>query len=233
MATQEQPKSLKTHTGVSHGKVLYDCGDSFNRFMADHAKILTKKMSSKKILKKTERQFIKDQKYDSSILLTFVKRLPLEKFIDYLELLIEIQQSPEEDVHLKLDTVKLIGIMKGSLESMKSEPGSRLHAAVSKFIHITHSAKEQQGIDAKTSTISEAPNRPPLNQLGHAIGASFTNTGGVLYSSVHGVCVTIPPNIIPGAIGEFYLSMHFYLAHPFIFADGIKSCSVIVWLTSI
>ena len=74
-----------------------------------------------------------------------------------------------------------------------------------------------------------APHRPPPGQLGYAVSYTFTHEGGVLYSPVHGVSVTIPPNAIPGHVGKFFLSMHFYLGHPFTLKEDVNICSVVVW----
>ena len=74
-----------------------------------------------------------------------------------------------------------------------------------------------------------APNRPPPGQLGDAVSHSFTNEGGVLYSPIHGVTVTIPPNAIPRDVGKFFLSMHFYLGYPFTVEEDVDLCSVVVW----
>ena len=74
-----------------------------------------------------------------------------------------------------------------------------------------------------------APHRPPPGQLGDAVSYTFTHEGGVLYSPVHGVSVTIPPNAIPGHVGKFFLSMHFYLGHPFTLREDVNICSVVVW----
>ena len=75
-----------------------------------------------------------------------------------------------------------------------------------------------------------APNRPraPPGQLGDAVSHYFTSEGGVLYSPIHGVTVTIPPNAIPRDVGKF-LSMHFYLGYPFTVEEDVNLCSVVVW----
>ena len=73
---------------------------------------------------------------------------------------------------------------------------------------------------------------PPPGQIGDAVGGYFTSDGRMLYSPIHGVSVSIPPNAVP-AHTTCYLGMHFYLGGPFVLADGAVSCSVVVWFNQI
>ena len=351
--------------GISPETVIYDTGDSFKRFMANHTKTLTKKMISRKIIKKQFGKVVKSQENSLGLdlLLGRMEKMSLEEFVTYLRLLLTISKSEEQETgakmgeekgenscenvkstHIKDDTIKLMRIMKGSLQAMKPSPGSELHAVVGEFVclvsqdssdrsqttvsqdvdvqsqttvsqddcdqtnsqdgsdqsqtiisqdigvqsqttvsqdssdqsqtTISHDGSDQSqttvsqddcvqtisqdGSDQSQTTISQdigvqshdivsqddcvqtqttaqqlyvdLPSKPPSEgQLGNAVSHFFTNKGGTLYSPLHGVTVTIPPNAIPTAVSKFFLSMHFYL-QPFTPMDDADPCSVVVWL---
>ena len=329
--------------GISPKTVIYDTGDSFKRFMKSHTKTLTKKMISKKIIEKQFSKVIK-QELGLDLLLGRMEKMSLVEFVTYLRLLLTISKSEEQETgakmgeekgenslyvkttHIKDDTIKLMRIMKGSLEAMKPSPGSELHAVVAEFVYlvsqdssdqsqttvsqddcdqtnsqdgsetivsqdigvqsrttvsqdssdqsqttISHDGSDQSqttvsqddcvqtisqdGSDQSQTTISQDISvqsqdivsqddcvqtqttaqqlyvdlPPSEGQLENAVSHFFTNEGGTLYSPLHGVTVTIPPNAIPTAFSKFFLSMHFYL-QPFTLMDDADPCSVIVWL---
>ena len=140
-------------------------------------------------------------------------------------------------------------IMKGSLEAMEPEPSSRLDRTIQRFKEtlglespaigsqvqvLQIKSPEQTVIPAiisvqQHSTSSDSPIQPPPGQIGNAISCCFTSEGGVLYSPVHGVAVTVPPNATPRDVGKIFLSMHFYLSHPFTVEKDVDFCSVVVW----
>ncbi len=211
--------------GIPLGKVLYDSGDSFKRFMISHVKILTKKMRTSKIISKKFMDLMKDEHYPINLLMGHMNKMKPEKFTDYLELLLSIAKGKKEDTKImekmkaeksqdmafRDDMKKLIGIMKGSLEAMKTEPDSRLGRVISDIVSFVHEDCNIQSQTALQTNIlqvdhpvssaplaSSAP--PPDGQLGDSVGACFTNEGGILYSPLHGVTVIIPRNIIPEAI---------------------------------
>ena len=265
-------------------------------------------MVKKKILEKNLGKVIKKTN-DSELLLANMKhKMSLENFIGYLEVLIDLGSSEPADP--EGGTRALMRIMKGSLEAMKPQPGSKLDQTITRFIEAafpsstqteqtqlqshsetqprclgTHTQAEthftsagdqaltvkevisskdteqstssstsqgtietptkleeslwQQKLDRSTPKletekptkiypISDAPIRPPAGQIGDAIGDCITADGKMLYSSVHGVSVSIPPNAVPSKT-KCYLGMHFYLGGPFVLADGVVSCSIVVW----
>ncbi len=218
------PKMKAEAEGISLGKVLYNSGDQFKRFMSSHVKELIKKMRAAKIISKPFTKWIKNEQ-DSQIdkLLAEMKRMPPDKFVNYLELLLSIVTEEEEDSKksesektkksdgavqrsLKDDTKELMRLMKGSLEAMKPVSGSELDVAVSRIVYLVD---QDSGTVLGQTTISDhspsptplttsAP--PPDGQLGDSVGAYFTNEGGILYSPLHGVTVIIPPNNIPGIV---------------------------------
>ena len=93
---------------------------------------------------------------------------------------------------------------------------------------LVESTSDSHTLRIKASSTA-APVRPPPGQFGDAISNTFTSEGGALYSPVHGVSVTIPPNAILGSVDKFFLSMHFYLGHPFTLMEDVNTCSVVVW----
>ncbi len=234
--------------GIPPGEVLYQSGDSFKRYMDDHIETLIQKMSSEKIISKKFGKAIKGQHNSLDMLLATMKKMSLEKFVKYLRLLLTISKSEEpvvkkgaetvaenlEDVKTIQDSAKnLMGLMKGSLEAMKPAPGSDIHAVITDLVHFVfqdgrvQSQTELQQLDAPNLS---QPFQPPEGDLGNPESGVFTNEGGALYSALHGVTVTIPPKAIPGAIPNFYLSIHFYLQQPFTLMDDADPCSVIVWI---
>ena len=93
------------------------------------------------------------------------------------------------------------------------------------------SVQSQAQISVATATTTKL--KPPsLGQIGDAVADIFTSDGGMLYSPIHGVSVSIPPNAVPSKT-TCYLEMHFYLGGPFVLADGAVSCSVVVWFNQI
>ncbi len=242
-----QPKSQ----GISHERVLFDSGDSFKRYMHNHIETLIQKMTTNNIISKNLVKRIKGEHKSIrlDLLLGIMKEMSLEKFIAYLKLLLAMSEEQERDakhgaeksLHVKAilqdDTKQLMRIMKGSLEAMKPTPGSELQAVVAEFVDFvsqdcsiqSQSAVDLQPIDLPHNLPQHL--RPPEGQLGNAEFGVFTkNEGGTLYSALHGVSVTIPPNAIPEAFSPFSLSMHFYLQQPFTLMDDADPCSVIVWL---
>ena len=49
--------------------------------------------------------------------------------------------------------------------------------------------------------------------------------GGTLYSPIHGIEVVIPPDAPPLGVDKFWLSIHVYPRSPFVFPEGVVSCS--------
>ncbi len=234
--------------GIPPGEVLYQSGDSFKRFMDDHSETLIQKMISVKVIKKKFGKAIKGKHNSLDLLLATMKHMSLEKFVIYLRLLLTISKSEEPVVKKGADEVaenskdvktiqdgakNLMRIMKGSLEAMKPTPGSDLNAAITDFVYfVRQDGRVQSQTELQQVNVNLPPNlsKPPEGHLGNAVSGVFTNEGGILYSELHGVTVTIPPKAIPGAIREFFLSMHFYLQQPFTLMDDADPCSVIVWL---
>ncbi len=214
--------------GISLGKVLCDSGDSFKRFMGSHVDAVIKKMRESKIISKHLYKAIRGQHNTLDLLLAEMKRMPPDKFILYLELLLSIAKGKEEkhdDGKTKEeekkaedcanqrsfndDTKELMRIMIGSLEAMTPEPDSRLGTAISnivlfvqdegKFLSQTTAQEGKIQVDHSPPPAPlSASPPPPPGQLGDAVSATFTNEGGILYSPLHGVTVIIPPNAIPG-----------------------------------
>ncbi len=154
--------------GISPGKVIYDAGDSFKRFMASHTKTLIKQMITKKIINKKIGKAIKSQENSSDLLLATMKKMSLEEFVTYLRLLLAISKSEEQETDAKIgaekdaqkslyvktikdDTINLMRIMKGSLEAMKPSPGSELHAVVAEFVYLV----SQDSSDRSQTTVSQ------------------------------------------------------------------------------
>ena len=280
-------------------EVIYNSRDSFKKFMK--MENLVPVMVKKKILKRKQGDRILKQDDPAEIVIAILQGSTLEKFTVYLDILIELGGSEPADT--EGGTRALMRLMKGSLEAMKPEPGSKLDQTITRFKTAafpsskqteqtqlqTHSSEtellcldtqtqaetqltssdvlsiaEVVSVDSSStdhSTIetptkleeklqhkfdstapiemetenpttvnptSSAPKRPPAGQIGEAVGGFFTSDGGMLYSPIHGVSVSIPPNAIP-AKSMCYLGMHFYLGGPFVLADGVVSCSVVVW----
>ncbi len=149
----------------------------------------------------------------------------MDKFGCYLELLVSFAMTPEGDrddgsvqkdekndaneLTLHDSTMQLLRIMSGSLKASKP-PDSRLEKAIVTILDIVDSSAQNQTsiqkgkmrVDHSPSPdpLSSSAQPPPPGQLGpgHAVSATFTNEGGILYSPLHGVTVIIPPNAIPG-----------------------------------
>ena len=203
--------------GNTYGEVLDVSSDSFRRFMRSRVEKLVPAMVKKNILEKKLGRII-TKKNDCELLLANMKdKMTLDDFIIYLEVLIDLGSSEPADI--KGGTRAFMRIMKGSLEAMKPEQGSKLDETITRFIAAAF----------PSSTQTAAGNPPPRGQIGDALASYFTSVGGVLYSPVHGVSVSIPPNAIPVHIKHYHLGMHFYLGGPFVLPDGVVSCSVFVW----
>ena len=232
--------------GISHGQVLFGCGDSLKRYMNNHMETLIQKMTAKNIISKCKVKMIEaqDKSNHLDLLLEIMREMSREKFIVYLKLLLAISRQSEEQekdakkggeksLHVKAtlqdDTKQLMRVMKISLKAMNPAPGSELHVVVAEFVRfVSQDIQSQSATDLPPNPSQHF--RPQKGQLGNAEFGAFTNEGGTLYSALHGVTVIIPPNAIPEVFSRFSLSMHFYLQEPFTLVDNADSCSVIVWI---
>ena len=240
---------MATSKGTPAWKALLDdCEDSFKRFMKVE-KIVPPLVEKKLLKRKLGKMVIKQQDPGLLVSTTQAEWGP-DQFLTYLEVLIELcrTEGPEGN------TLKFMRVMKGSLEAVKPEPSSKLERTIQKFketvdmgfLTVESQIQPVKSIDSQTiiaavlseqqasstSSIqlsSHSPMQPPNGQIGNAVSHCFTHEGGVLYSPVHGVSVTIPPNAIPGHVEKFFLSMHFYLGHPFTLKEDVNICSVVVW----
>ena len=231
--------------GTPAWKVILDCGDSFKRFMKVE-KIVPPLVEKKLLKKRLGKMIIKQQDPELLVATTQAEWGP-DQFLTYLEVLIELCriEGPEGN------TLQFMRVMKGSLEAMRPEPSSELERAIQRFketMDMEFGSQVQQIIESteqttipavlseqqalSTSSVqlsSHSPMQPPNGQIGNAVSHCFTHEGGVLYSPVHGVSVVIPPNAIPLGNEKVFLSMHFYLGHPFTLKEDVKICSVVVW----
>ena len=246
-----------TRSKKTVGDIISDSVSSerhLKNFMATNLKKVASVMIERKVTnKKVAKYCIKTD--DSELLLADMKEnMTLDDFLGFLEILTEFGSCEGYDGETRI----LMRLMKGSLEAMEPEPNSEHAAVISRFISVAFdrslspTVKSQPPTTAEVATLSETetkesisdpkqltlaistqqttiPSEPPPGQFRDSTSHCFTREGGVLYSPLHGVTVTIPPNAIPGGVDTFNLSMHFYLGHPFTVEENVDLCSVVVW----
>ena len=147
------------------------------------------------------------------------------------QLQIQTQITSSQSTSTQEDLATDPALTENPAESSVSDPSSHSSTQDPKSMiteTLAESAPVSQTLRIKASSTG-ALVRPPPGQFGDAISNTFTSEGGTLYSPVHGVCVTIPPNAILGGVDKFFLSMHFYLGHPFTLKEDVNICSVVVW----
>ena len=125
-----------------------------------------------------------------------------------------------------LSTTEVVAVDSSSTDHSTIETPTKLEEKLQHKFDST--AEMETGNPTTVNPTSAAPKRPPAGQIGDAVGGFFTSDGGMLYSPIHGVSLSIPPNAVP-AKSMCYLGMHFYLGGPFVLADGVVSCSIVVW----
>ena len=80
-------------------------------------------------------------------------------------------------------------------------------------------------------TVDEHLVQPPLF-VGGIESETFTQTGGIFYSPIHGIAVDIPEQAIPSHVSSFKIKMRACLHGPFIFPyPDIEICSAVVCLS--
>ena len=92
-------------------------------------------------------------------------------------------------------------------------------------------ASSEPSLCPSTYTVDDHLVQPPLF-VGGIESETFTQTGGVFYSPVHGISVDIPEQAIPSHVSSFEIKMRLCLHGPFIFPyTDIEICSAVVCLS--
>ena len=230
MATRATPKKTV-------GEIIFDSEQTPNLkhyIVANMKKVVSVMIEKKIVNKKLAKHCIKTN--DSEYLLAYMKKdMTLDDILGFLEILTEFGSHEGYDG----ETRKLMRLMSGSVEAIKPEPNSEHAAIINRFISVAFDRSLSPAVEGASPSETESqtilaqptaiPSEPPPGQFGNTVSHCFTRKGGVLYSPLHGVTVTIPPNAIPGVVDTFNLSMHFYLGHPFTVEEDVDLCSVVVW----
>ena len=84
---------------------------------------------------------------------------------------------------------------------------------------------------SSTYTVEEHAVQPPLF-VGETESQTFTQTGGIFYSPIHGISVDIPKQAIPSCVSSFEIKMRACLHGPFVFPyTDVEICSAVVCLS--
>ena len=111
----------------------------------------------------------------------------------------------------------------------KTNAGETDQSTVPQTLTIT--ASSEPSLCPSTCTVDEYLVQPPLF-VGGIESETFTQTGGVFYSPIHGISVDIPEQAIPSHVSSFEIKMRVCLHGPFIFPyPDIEICSAVVCLS--
>ena len=111
----------------------------------------------------------------------------------------------------------------------KTNAGETDQSTVPQTLTIT--ASSEPSLCPSTCTVDEYLVQPPLF-VGGIESETFTQTGGVFYSPIHGISVDIPEQAIPSHVSSFEIKMRVCLYGPFDFPyPDIEICSAVVCLS--
>ena len=126
----------------------------------------------------------------------------------------------------------IVGSFLAAAEAYKSpqESAPHTHGQKQETATMGESSSEVVSANPRLDPVSQLPPlRPPPGHMDDPPAQWFTREGGTLYSPIHGIEVVIPPDAPPLGVDKFWLSIHIYPRSPFVFPEGVVSCSPAVW----